>query len=430
MKSDKNIREGYKRTAVGVIPEEWEVKKLGKIAQEKGVIRGPFGGALKKEIFEIDGKYKVYQQRNAIYDDLKIGDYFINEDDFNRLKRFSIKENDFLISCSGTIGKITHVKEDFQQGVINQALLIFRTNNNISDSYFYQLFNSHKVQYKLLDYTQGGAMKNMVGMKEFKEIYLPIPPLPEQQAIANCLTTWDNGIEKLTQLIATKREQKKGLMQQLLTGKKRLDGFVGEWKEIKLGNIGTFRTSSVNKKIEKDETKVWLLNYMDVYNNTHITSKIDFQLTSAKNTQIASSNLEIGDVLFTPSSETPDDIGHSAVVTENLDNVVFSYHLVRFRPKRNILNIGFSGYVFNKTEILNEFSRRATGSTRYTLSLKDFNEVVTTIPPLEEQTAIAHILTTADQEISLLEAKLAAMKEEKKGLMQVLLTGEKRLIDS
>lgn len=438
MKSDKNIREGYKKSAVGVIPEEWEVK--------------PFNKCFKHlRAYTVSRNQLNYERNESCIYNIHYGDiHSAFPNNILDIKRDIelipvivspeidtpelLQDGDLIMADASEdyegIGKTIELVNTGDRKIVSgthtfplRPKIIFATKYA---GFIFSEFNVHKQIMKIAT----GISVFGISKGNISKIQLPIPPLPEQQAIANCLTTWDSGIEKLTQLIAAKREQKKGLMQQLLTGKKRLDGFVGEWKEIKLGNIGTFRTSSVNKKIEKDETKVWLLNYMDVYNNTHITSKIDFQLTSAKNTQIASSNLEIGDVLFTPSSETPDDIGHSAVVTENLDNVVFSYHLVRFRPKRNILNIGFSGYVFNKTEILNEFSRRATGSTRYTLSLKDFNEVVTTIPPLEEQTAIAHILTTADQEISLLEAKLAAMKEEKKGLMQVLLTGKKRLIDS
>ena len=92
-----------------------------------------------------------------------------------------------------------------------------------------------------------------------------LPPLPEQQKIATILSTWDKAIELKEQLIEQKKQQKKGLMQNLLTGKIRVKGFKEEWKEMKLGDIGTFKTSSVDKKIVVGEEKVGLLNYMDVY---------------------------------------------------------------------------------------------------------------------------------------------------------------------
>ena len=165
---------------------------------------------------------------------------------------------------------------------------------------------------------------------------------------------------------------------------------------------------------------------MDVYKNKHISKDSKCSSTSIKDEQLTKTNLQKGDILFTPSSETPDDIGHSAVIIEDLPNTVYSYHLVRFRPKK-IIDIGFSGYVFNNQSILKEFARRATGSTRFTLSIKDFNEIQAKLPSLQEQQKIAEILSLADNGVDLLKNELEALKQQKKGLMQKLLTGEVRV---
>ncbi len=256
-----------------------------------------------------------------------------------------------------------------------------------------------------------------------------VPPLKEQKVIANLIGTWDKAIQATIQLIAQKELQKKWLMQKLLSGQKRLKGFKGDWKEIMLGEIGEFKTSSVDKILVDGEDLVNLLNYMDVYKNRFITPKFDFKKTSANEREINTFNLMKGDILFTPSSETPDDIGHSAVITENIKNAVYSYHLVRFRLfDEKLLSFNFRAYVFNNQNILNEFSKRATGSTRFTLSKKDFEETQALIPPTnEEQTAIANALQIADKEIQILKTKLGRLKEQKKGLMQILLTGKKRI---
>src|SRR5699024_1853446 len=162
-------------------------------------------------------------------------------------------------------------------------------------------------------------------------IKISIPSIQEQQKIADVLSTWDRAIELKESLIQEKEEQKKGLMERLLTPKENRN-----WKYFKLGDIGEFRTSSVNKKDDPNEYPVNLLNYMDVYNNKHINQKIDYMRTTATDHQIKTNDVQIGDVFFTPSSETRDDIGHSAVVTEEIKNLVYSYHLIRFRIHENV----------------------------------------------------------------------------------------------
>lgn len=293
--------------------------------------------------------------------------------------------------------------------------------------YLVYLFKSQRGKYLLELASPGGAGRNKtLGQKEFNELNIPLPPLKEQQKIAKILTTWDKTIAKQTELIQAKEQIKKGLMQKLLSGEVRFDGFSGEWEEVRLGDVGEFKTSSVDKKINKDEQIVNLVNYMDIYKNKHISEKFQCSKTSIKDGQLQKTNLQKGDILFTPSSETPDDIGHSAVITEDLPNTVYSYHLIRFRPHKTF-DIGFSGYVFNNRIVLKEFAKRATGSTRFTLSIKDFSSAIAKIPPLKEQQKIAQLLTLADNEINLLKQELEALKEQKKGLMQKLLSGEVRV---
>src|SRR5690554_2912168 len=113
---------GYKQTEVGVIPEDWLVLMLEEMAISGGLVRGPFGGAIKKEHFVKSG-FKVYEQRNAIYATLSLGEYYIDKKKFLELKRFSVQKNDFIVSCSGTIGKIFQIPGHAPEGVINQALL-------------------------------------------------------------------------------------------------------------------------------------------------------------------------------------------------------------------------------------------------------------------------------------------------------------------
>ena len=235
-KGHEDVPEGYKRTEVGVIPEDWNLSELFKITQENGLIRGPFGGSLKKESFRKKG-YKVYEQRNAIYSDFRIGNYYIDETKYRELSRFATNEDDFIISCSGTIGRIYKIPPQAPKGVINQALLKISINPRLVDStFFINFFRWFKFQQTIIDSTQGGAMQNLIGMSDFKRIQLPLPPpLPEQKAIAKVLSDTDALIETLDKLIAKKKAIKEGAMQELLTGKRRLPGFGPGGKEEKRG---------------------------------------------------------------------------------------------------------------------------------------------------------------------------------------------------
>lgn len=202
---------------------EWEEVKLEDVCNDNGMVRGPFGGSLKKEYFVNKG-YKVYEQRNAIYKSVDIGNYYIDLNKFEELKRFKLKENDFIISCSGTIGEIYQIPKKFKNGIINQALLKISINTNLCDlTFFKNYFSWEKFKSKIIDDTQGGAMKNLVGMDKFRKTKLYIPSdIKEQQGIADILTSMDEEIENLEKEKAKIEKIKDGAMDDLLTGKVRL----------------------------------------------------------------------------------------------------------------------------------------------------------------------------------------------------------------
>jgi type I restriction enzyme S subunit len=202
---------------------DWVELTINGLVVKNGLIRGPFGGALKKEFFVQNG-YKVYEQKNAIYKSVELGRYFIDSDKFKELKRFEIQENDFILSCSGTIGKMYQIPKEFEKGIINQALLIIRLDDTISDyNYFEHQFTSDVIQKDVVDDTQGGAMKNLVGMSDFKKAIIPYPPtLNEQKAISQILSDLDLDLKQLETKKAKYQDIKQGMMQELLTGKTRL----------------------------------------------------------------------------------------------------------------------------------------------------------------------------------------------------------------
>lgn len=259
-----------------------------------------------------------------------------------------------------------------------------------------------------------------------------IPPLSEQKRIVKILSTWDKAISVTEKLLANSQQQKKALMQQLVTGKKRLldeNGvrFSGEWEQFPLKVMAEVIVSPVDKKTEANEIPVELCNYTDVYYNNYITNNINFMKATATKNEIEKYTLKKGDVIITKDSETPGDIAIPALVSEDLNGVVCGYHLAIIRPKNKIVVGSFLNYLFSMQKTRYYFFTLATGATRFGLSVGGINYAHFSIPKIEEQQKIAAVLSAADAEISVLEKKLACLKDEKKALMQQLLTGKRRV---
>jgi len=425
------VKEGYRETEIGVIPEDWDNKTLEEICKVNGIVRGPFGGALKKEIFVSNG-YKVYEQGNAIYKTIHKGNYYISEDKFKELIRFSVNSGDFIVSCSGTIGKIYRLPTNSPRGVINQALLKLVLDDNIINSEFFNIYFSwDNFNKTIIDDTQGGAMKNLVGMDKFRKVKFPIPDMKEQHKIAEALSDMDNLISSLEKLIEKKKAIKQGAMQELLTGKKRLQGYSGKWEMFLLGDIGTISGSGVDKKIMSDEQPITLLNYTNVYHQISISRKDLTHEVTASLEKIKKCSVSKGDVFLTPTSETPEDIALSAVAIEDMIDVVYSYHVVRLRPNSDHYG-RFINYALTTPMFREQAFQFAEGSgIRYVITLKKFKEMKVYMPiDKEEQNAIVSILSDMDAEITAIEQKLAKCQKLKQGMMQQLLTGKIRLVSN
>jgi type I restriction enzyme S subunit len=187
--------------------------------------------------------------------------------------------------------------------------------------------------------------------------------------------------------------------------KKTGNDFVPEipehWEILKAKNIGMFDGSTVDKKIDKHEKMIRLVNYMDIYDNEtfEITDVVDFMKVTATEHQIKNLRVNIGDVVFTPSSEVREDIGKSAVIKYESEDLLFSYHVLRLRFNRE-LDINFKKYLFNNKPALKYFSKNCKGSTRKILNRIDFKNLPVYLPPIEEQKAIADYLDTQSAKIT------------------------------
>jgi len=434
MKHPNENRKGYKKTPIGWIPTEWECIPFGKVCH---LVRGPFGGSLKKEIFVVSG-YKVYEQKHAIYKNFEAGDYFITPDKFNELKRFSLKPGDLIMSCSGTAGEFAIFPKTAPAGVINQALLKISTNSELMINTYLNFYVQTKAfrDYIFSDLA-GGAIKNIAEISRIKKIPIAVPPICEQDQINQILFIWTYVIDQIQSLISAKKCLKKDLMQQLFSGRMRFSEFglatkhKGElptrWKIVNLKDISQVYFSGIDKKSHQDEMKIKLCNYLDVYKNEYITSDLDFMEATASVAECKTFQLKKGDVIITKDSETPDDIGIPAVVIDHIPNVICGYHLALIRPDNSKINSIYLSKILSSNKIKKYFSRHANGATRFGLSNSAIKNTIIHIPPIEEQQKIGLFLFSIDHQISLLQNKVKFLSHQKNGLMKKLLSGEVRV---
>lgn len=283
------------------------------------------------------------------------------------------------------------------------------------------LFKSSQIQHDISRLAGTSTIPDLTH-SDFYSLESAFPPLPEQKKIAQILSTWDKAIELKEQLIEEKKEQKKGLMQRLLTGEDRLPGYNEEWEEIRLGDIGqTFNGLSGKSAKDFGEGKPFI-TYKNIFDNSRVDiEEVDYvEVSENENQNIA----KYGDIFFTTSSETPDEVGMSSVLLDEveelyLNSFCFGYRLYDFET----LIPEYARFLFRGKTFRNKIFKLAQGSTRFNISKNEVMKLNIKLPLLQEQKAIAQVLSTADKEIELLEEELEQLKLQKKGLMQLLLTG-------
>jgi type I restriction enzyme S subunit len=191
--------------------KKFNSKDLGEIAN---LVRGPFGGSLRKDIFVSSG-YSVYEQGNVIKNNLENFRYFITSDKFSEMSRFSVKPNDILMSCSGTIGKIAVISEEYSEGIINQALLKITPSEKVTVEYLKYALKDYISQH-MLKHTKGSAIKNVVAVALLKKIKIPLPSLSEQKNIVAELDALSEKSRKIEELQKQTAQDFKSLRQSIL----------------------------------------------------------------------------------------------------------------------------------------------------------------------------------------------------------------------
>lgn len=399
MKQDiYNIPEGYKNSPLGIIPNEWEVERLGNIVSITS------GESPSLYTLTSHGKYpfiKVEDMNNCEKYQIRSREY--SNDEKNIIHKESIifpKRGAAILN-----NKVRIAKVDIQ---MDSNMMAIKPNNKVLPEYLFYSITFEQL-FRIADTSTIPQINN----KHINPYKILLPPLNEQRKIAEVLSTWDKAIEKQTLLVEKLELRKKGLMQQLLTGKKRLHGFSGEWKNVKLGSIATLYSGGTPKSSEKKYYK----GNIPFIKSGEINKETTEQFLSMEGISNSSAKLiKKGDILYALYGATSGECCISKVdgainqavlcIKTHANNAFVSSTL---RMKRS--------YYYNK------YLQGGQGN----LSAEIVKNYILSIPCLEEQNAIAEILSVCDNEITLAKQKLDTLRQQKKGLMQVLLTGKKRV---
>lgn len=427
---EEKVKSGFNKTEVGLIPEDWECVVLESFTIKVGSGITPKGGSL---VYTKDGRPFIRSQNIGLGRLLLEDIVFISDEIHDTFPQTEIVENDVLLNITGaSIGRTAVATKEIEGGNVNQHVCIIRViPNKVIPAYLNYMLLSNIGQ-KQIDSFQAGGNREGLNFRQIKSFQIPLPPtLAEQKAIASALSEVDKLLSNLDELIEKKKAIKQGAMQQLLTpphkGGKRLAGFEGEWEEKKLGEIGEFK-NGINKPKEDFGFGYPFVNLMDVFGVPVIGSNKDLGLVNSNEAEQQLYGLEEGDVLFIRSSVKPSGVGLTTLITKDLPEAVFSGFLIRYRTK-NYLHKNYKRYCFNEEGFRNRIISASTVSANTNINQEALKNLSIYFPEtLEEQNAIASILSNMDVEINSIVRKKSKYQQIKQGMMQELLTGKTRLL--
>lgn len=387
------VLEGYKRTKAGIMPVSWSKEK---IYQAKdlfvSVSDKKHGGTL--EVLSATQDRGIVPRRlvdiDIKYDDSNLGTYK------------KVDKGDFVISLRSFQGGIEY--SDYV-GIVSPAYTVVRAKQEIVSGYYKAYFKTEDFIKRLNIGTYGIRDGKQVSFDDFGDMVLHYPPINEQEKIAEILAGQDRVIALKEKLLAEKQKQKKYLMQQLLTAKKRLPGFSGEWKTNFLGNICD-NLDNFRKPFNRDE-RATMKGVYPYYGANGIVDYIDRYIFDETIILLAEDGGDFENYFKKPIAQKV--IGKCWV----------NNHAHVLRAKKDYC----SEFVFYLLEH-KDIRKYINGTTRSKLTKEDMQGILLYYPiDKKEQTAIAEILSTADKEIELLKKDIEQEKLKKKSLMQLLLTG-------
>lgn len=415
------VMPGYKQSEVGIIPEEWDVKRLGELAKVHD-------GTHQTPRYVPDGIpfYSVEHITGGDFSNTK----FISPEEHRFLTRsYRIETGDVLMTRIGSIGECRLVDWEVNASFYVSLALLKIHGADAAFIAHYSKSRAFKAEVEL--HSLPSAIPQKINLGPISDIRLPIPPLPEQRRIATALTDVDELLDGLDRLIAKKRALQIGAMQRLLTGETRLPGFSTFWQEKRLGDHVSFLRNGVHSRAQLTvNDPVCYLHYGDI----HVASSIRLDLSRTMMPRLPTAaaarltRLEDGDVVFVDASEDLVGVGKSLEIEgANGIEAVAGQHTIAARFDKEVLADGFKAYLQFVPTFIAHLRRLAAGTKVYATNRKHIASAEIALPEPDEQRAIARVLSDMETEIAALEARLAKTRDLKQAMMQALLTGRVRL---
>ncbi len=428
--STERIPEGYKKTKMGVIPDDWECVQLGDLAIRVGSGITPTGG---ERVYTSEGRPFIRSQ-NVGWGKLELDDLtFIPEHIHTTFTASEIKEGDVLLNITGaSIGRSAVADKRIAGGNVNQHVCEIRLDQTKLEPLFVSSFLLSETGQRQIDSFQAGGNRQGLNYHQIRSFLIPLPPLPEQRAIAAALGDVDALLAALDTLIAKKRAVKTAAMQALLTGRVRLPGFSGEWVTRRLGEVGEC-LRGVSYKPDTDlfpsdsPFTIRLLRANNIQDD-HL-DLADLQFVNAE--RISEKQvLQSDDIVVCMANGSKDLVGKAAFFDlHDGHSYSFGAFMGCFRVfEKNYAYPIFVSYLFQTKRYRNEIEIILSGSSINNLKPSDIESIEFLFPSLREQRAIAAVLADMDAEIAALEARREKVRQIKQGMMQVLLTGKVRLV--
>lgn len=410
------VRPGYRQTEVGVIPEDWEFLRLTSVATlESGHTPSRrraeyWGGEVRwvslHDTDRLDGK-ELYETT-----------YTVTDEGISNSSARVLPKGTVVFSRTATVGKVGLLGRDM---ATSQDFANFICGARVVNHYLVCLFQWMEPEWHRL---MAGSTHSTIYMPAFQSLHVVLPPVEEQQAIADALGDADALIESLEHLLAKQRLLRQATMQALLTGERRLPGFEGAWREVALGETGEFLKGSGVARGDTQSGDLPCIRYGEIY-TTHDDVIRDFQSWISPQVAACATRLKQGDILFAGSGETKEDIGKCVAFVDDCEAYAGGDIVIL---RSHGCDPVFLGYALNTPVVNRQKASFGQGDAVVHISASALAQVLVGLPPLPEQTGIATVLSDLDAEIAALEARIAKARLVKQGMMRELLTGRIRLV--
>lgn len=405
---------GYKRSDVGVIPDDWDAKPLGEIGDS--LIGLTYRPSEVRKYGTLVLRSSNVQNGTLCFDD----NVFVDTDIPDRIM---VRPGDILVCVRNgsrdLIGKSALIDERAVGMTFGAFMGVFRSEYG---QFLRHVFQSGIFKKQINEHL--GATINQITNKSLNSFKVPLPPTDaERTEIARALSDVDALFASLDQVIAKKRDLKQATMQQLLTGETRLPGFSGNWEVKQLGDIGRFLKGRGVKKDEAQSGTLPCIRYGEIY--THHNDYIK-SFNSWISPQVAATAMRLkqGDLLFAGSGETKEEIGKCVAFIDDCEAYAGGDTVIL---RATGINPMFLGYYCNTAPIAAQKASKGQGDAVVHISAAALSSIVLPLPSLPEQNAIATALSSMDSELSVLEASRDKTRQLKQAMMQELLTGKTRL---